>query len=214
MSDVPLSCRCGKIRGRLDPAAGTRLVCHCADCRAAARHVASLARGGLTATEDVAAAGPDRAVHRWPEPGAAWEGADIYQTTPDRLRIEAGHEHLRAIRLSPGGLVRWYASCCATPLANTLGSTGMPFVGLLAHAVAPAARAGLGAPKGEVNMRGPDGRVRHRGFAAIGLALLRRALVSRLAGRERRAPFFRPDGTPISAPHILTEAERTAAYGT
>lgn len=185
MAAVPFACRCGRVRGTLDPAGWTRVVCHCADCRAAAVHVERRAPQG---------------------------GADIFQTTPDRLRIGSGLEHVACFRLAPAGLTRWYATCCRTPLANTMGRAGFPFVGVLTAAVPDAARAALGVPAGEVNRRGPDGRVRHSGFLRIGAALLRRAVVSRLAGRERRSPFFGPDDRPIRRPEVLTEADRSRAY--
>ena len=33
------------------------------------------------------------------------------------------------------GLHRLYAACCRTPLANTLGSARMPFIGLVCRAI-------------------------------------------------------------------------------
>jgi len=47
-------------------------------------------------------------------------GVALYQTRPDCVHIDDGAEHLACLRLSPKGLLRWYASCCDTPLANTL----------------------------------------------------------------------------------------------
>jgi hypothetical protein len=41
-------------------------------------------------------------------------------------------ERIVGLRLTPNGLYRWYASCCKTPLGNTLGPA-IPFVGIVAR---------------------------------------------------------------------------------
>lgn len=91
MSILGLRCRCGEVTGsveRPDQQSGRRLVCYCDDCQAAAhffdRPEALLDRDG---------------------------GTEVYQTAPARLTLEAG-EHLRCMRQSPKGLLRWYAGCC------------------------------------------------------------------------------------------------------
>lgn len=183
---VALACRCGQVRGRLDPAGGSHALCYCRDCAAGAHHITG-----------VAPSGP----------------ADIFQTTPDRLTIDAGFDNLAAIRLSPKGLVRWYARCCATPFANTMPGPGLPFVGLSAGVVSGDDRAKLGPVICEANMRGPDGKTRHRGFARAAMAILRRAALSRVLGRERRAPFFGADDAPARRPEILSREDRARAYG-
>ena len=103
--------------------AGTRVTCYCADCQTAAR----------LCPEPDALLGPAG-------------GTDIWQTTPDRLTLVRGAEHLEIRRLSPKGLCRWTATCCETPLFNTLERLGFPFVGLTlrpdeAGAAAPSAPA-------------------------------------------------------------------------
>jgi hypothetical protein len=104
-----LSCHCGKLRGRLTrvaPETGSLVICYCRDCRAYARHL------GAHAALD------------------GHGGTEIYQTTPDNIEIEQGAEHLAALRLSEKGLIRWYASCCRTPVANTLARPGFAFAGM------------------------------------------------------------------------------------
>ena len=48
---------------------------------------------------------------------------------PANLRFTEGKENIRCLKHTDKGLLRWYAGCCDTPLANA--PAGMPFVGLL-----------------------------------------------------------------------------------
>ncbi|HET7545894.1 MAG TPA: DUF6151 family protein [Polyangiaceae bacterium] len=103
MSLVKLRCRCGSVLGSLDLSrpSRVRVVCHCGDCSAYARHI-----GSALATQ-------------------------IVQVTPDQLTIRAGREHLRCLRLTERGLTRWFMACCKTPLANTSRHAWLPFVGVM-----------------------------------------------------------------------------------
>ena len=187
---LPLKCRCGKIRGVIDPASasvGRRVVCMCLSCQTYARWL-----GDADALLD------------------AHGGSDIYQTAPARVRLEVGHEHVRCARLSPKGLLRFYAGCCRTPLANMVPSPGLPFVGI--------ARACLEHPEETI---GPVTMYIHTRFATqpvpagvhdpgklsllgIGLGLL----MDRIRGRHQPNPFRNEDGTPIHAPETLSKDER------
>ena len=60
-----------------------------------------------------------------------WGGSEVFQTTPARIEFTQGADQLACMRLSPKGLMRWYARCCNTPIANTLPSPGMAFAGIL-----------------------------------------------------------------------------------
>ena len=190
---VDLSCRCGRVTlgFNVGPGSGTRVVCYCRDCRAAARLC--------------------------PEPEALLTpqgGVDIWQTTPDHVTIRQGAEHLEILRLSPRGLLRWRATCCGTPMCNMLEKPGLPFVGMVlrpgmpehadrllgpaaAHVYTASAPAGRGAP------------ARDAGFGKAGFGVLSRMLSTKLAGRGRITPFRRADGTPI-APVRLAEKDAVA----
>ena len=111
---VPLRCDCGAVAGEItvSPGAGNHCVCFCDDCQAFA---AALGR------EDVL---------------DAWGGTDIYQTAPARLRITQGQDELRALRLNPKGLVRWYTACCKTPVGNMMATPRSPFVGVISRFIA------------------------------------------------------------------------------
>lgn len=102
-------CGCGAVQGRVlnaSPNAVNRIVCYCDDCQAFAHH---LGRADLL---------------------DARGGSDLVQLAPSTLRFERGTEHITGIRLGPKGMYRWYASCCNTPLGNTL-TPAIPFVGVL-----------------------------------------------------------------------------------
>ncbi|MCW9042223.1 MAG: DUF6151 family protein [Pseudopelagicola sp.] len=192
MVDIPFSCSCGTVKGHLvdiDRKAGSRITCYCKDCQTAAR---ALGREELL---------DDRG------------GSELYQTTPAHIRLDAGEADVACLRLSPKGLMRWYAGCCNTPLFNTLAQNKLCFAGVLVHSVAPEARAPLGPLIAQTFTKGAAGGVpvRQYGFAKTGLNILRRHVRAKFGGRAAMAPFFDPDGTPMRQARILTLEERNAA---
>ena len=111
MSSLPLKCHCGKIQGEVGEVSansGKRLVCMCDDCQSYAYQM-------------------DRADDILDPSG----GTELYQTTLSNITITQGAEHLGCLRLSPKGLMRWYAGCCDTPIANTLPRHKVPFAGVV-----------------------------------------------------------------------------------
>ncbi len=115
--------------------------------------------------------------------------------------------------MTPRGPFRWYASCCATALANTPPLLGIPFVGVIVAALADPAPLGPvtarvftdGRPRGAV------GRPRQFGMVPLLWRFVSLSVAGRLAGEHRRSPFVR-GGIPIAEPHLLTAEERRAAY--
>lgn len=178
------SCRCGALSGELAraaPAEITRVVCHCRDCRSAYTHL------GL------------------PDPGPV----DLAQATQDAVRIDRGEAQLRAFRHSPRGPLRWYAACCGMPLFLTPTKARAVHVSVNADRLdAPEA---LGPVVAEAFVPVAPGKTRHKGAPRMVLRVLSRILARNLDGRWRGSPFFGPDGAPISAPHMLTRAERAKA---
>lgn len=190
------ACRCGKVSIRVDvPAggAGTRCTCYCKDCQTAARLFGD-------GTGILAADG----------------GTDIWQTTPDRLTIGRGAEHLTILRLSPKGLYRWHAGCCDTPMFNTLERLALPFVGVVLRPdEAAAATAVLGKSRVAANTasapRGAGAPRRDRRFGAAARQLVLRMLLALASGRGRRNPLRGADGGPIAPVRVITpEARKTA----
>jgi hypothetical protein len=108
--DISLRCECGLVTGgatNVDPDRGNRVVCMCDDCQAYAHWL-----GRADVIMD------------------ANGGTDVFQMLPSQVKITAGHEHIRCVRLTEKGLMRWYAGCCKTPMCNTLASSRGPFIGV------------------------------------------------------------------------------------
>ena len=127
------ACRCGNVAFDIDPGRGTRLVCYCKSCQAFA------GRFGENGETD------------------AWGGVDLYQTAPEAVRLISGVEHLRFVKLTPKGPLRWYAACCGTPIANTLASRNVPFITMMSQNVENLDD--LGPVVARVNRKGAKGHI-------------------------------------------------------
>ncbi len=198
MADVSLRCTCGALQGKaldVDPARGFRVVCHCDDCQAFAHY---LEQSGVMLDD----AG----------------GTDIFQLTPAQLVLTAGAEHLACMRLTPRGLVRWFAKCCHTPVANTLPWASFPFAGVLQPFMDHAAdgqtrddvlgpvlarvqgRYAVGPRAAEIEARAP--------LWCLG-RMIRNLLRGWVRGQQRPSPFFDPaTGAPVAEPIVLTAEQR------
>lgn len=199
-ADLPVRCRCGRVRGAvrgLSGSRGNRVVCYCDDCQVFAHF--------LGRAEEIL---------------DAHGGTEVFQTSPARLELPTGKEALACVRLTPKGILRWYAGCCCTPIANTLPTRRIPYVSLI-HSCLDAGTgsrdAALGPVRGRVQARfasrrpaGPDV------YDGVPVAMLLRAggavLAAGLRGDHRRSPLFdQSTGHPIAAPRVLAEHE-LAAY--
>lgn len=189
---IPLRCRCGTVRGTLDPGrVYARATCYCKDCRAFARY--------LGAADVLDASG----------------GTDIAPVAPSALRITDGVAHVACMSLSPNGLLRWYASCCRTPLANTPREPKLPYVGVVSaclDATAPVLDAALG-PRGRVAIA-PASATAPVKSTPLAYASAVARIVAGVAGarlrRDRVSPFFDASGQPRRAPHVITREQRAA----
>jgi hypothetical protein len=196
--DLPLRCTCGALRGvasGVSASRGNRLLCYCGDCQSFAYFLGR-------ADEILDANG----------------GSDIFQMSPARLVIREGADQLACMRLTPKGMLRWYARCCRTPIGNTLATPNVPFVGWIQlhrdagrdgrardEALGPVrARVNVGSAKGERSQLGSGGR----GTLPILLRFARIVLVARLRGDHKASPFFDPrTGAPRAIPQVLSEQE-------
>lgn len=106
---VGLSCVCGTVKGTLEVVEGSffHVHCLCCDCQ----RYASYLKNEDKILDDYGA-------------------SELFQTYPAYLKISEGHDSIACIRLSEKGLYRWYTSCCNMPLANTMTSAKVPFVGV------------------------------------------------------------------------------------
>ncbi len=195
--DLPLRCRCGEVRGvarDVAPAAGFRFVCYCTDCQAFARCL-------------------DR-----PDVLDAAGGTDIFQMPAARVTLTAGAGALRCVRLRDNTKVlRWYAACCRTPIANTAASPRFPVVALI-HSFMDHEASGLsrdealGPPRCRIYERSATAPLpQHAPPAAFGTLTRRVAklLCWWARGLSRPNPFFDPPtGAPLAAPRVLIPMER------
>jgi hypothetical protein len=190
----PLQCRCGTIKGFVGaPRTANRAVCYCLDCQAFAHFLG-------------------RANDVLDERG----GSDIIQVLPKHVTFLQGMEALACMRLTPKGLLRWYASCCNTPVGNTLATHKVPFVGLL-HSCLEDPDSSLDdafGPVGAVlNTGGASGEPKPRsvGLGRTGLWFITTVLKARINGDYRQTPFFNVStGTPIVSPRVLSNAEHAS----
>jgi hypothetical protein len=200
-SDLAIGCECGALRGAargVPGARGNHLICYCDDCQAFAHHLGR----------------PERILD---EHG----GSEIFQVSPACVALDTGVDRIACIRLAPGGLVRWYASCCRTPIGNTLATPRVPFVGLVLRRVSsdPERRARdalLGPVRARIQARFAVGdRTRLDAHDGVPMAqwLVMSGLLLRawLSGAHRRSPLFTAAGDPIATPHVLTAEELRAA---
>jgi len=191
-----LRCRCGKLRGHVERStSATRAVCYCKDCQAYARF---LGTPGVLDTDG---------------------GTEVVASLPRHVRFSAGADALACLSLSERGLLRWYASCCKTPIGNTPRNPKVPYVGLI-HACFEGGSSGIettfGTRRIAVNTRSARNPVRSApiAMAARVFGLMASALADRLGGAYKDNPFFvAATGTPIRDVRVLSKAERDRAYG-
>lgn len=144
-------------------------------------------------------------------------GTDLYQTTPARVRITEGHDKIRCARLSPKGTLRFYASCCRTPIANSAASPGMPFVSIYGafsdHDAAGISRNdALGPVKLRIQAKGATGPAPAGSHETIGkgtLAGMAAGLLwDRVRGQHRPNPLRNDDGSLPHEPEVVPKDER------
>ncbi|HEY3517951.1 MAG TPA: DUF6151 family protein [Gammaproteobacteria bacterium] len=191
--ELPLRCRCGTVRGvarDFEPRKVNHCFCYCDDCQAFA-HFLDRADGILD----------------------AHGGTEITQMSQANVDFTAGTDKIAAMRLTPNGLIRWYASCCGTPIGNTLGTSAMPFIGVI-HAFIDAPSATLGPIRGRgwaKSAKGGRAAVPKEGLPDVVMVarVLGKLLKWRLRGDHKRSALFdAPTGKPLVEPRVLDEAER------
>jgi hypothetical protein len=191
--ELALRCHCGTVRGvahGVTPSSINHCLCYCDDCQAFA-HL-------LGRADDVL---------------DAYGGTEIAQMSQASVVFTAGADDLAAVRLTPKGLMRWYARCCNTPIGNTLATSALPFIGVI-RAFVDAPTTALGPIRGRAWAKTAKG-----GRAAVpkdGLpepVMVARVIAKligwRLRGDRTRSPLFDAQtGRAFVEPHVLGRAER------
>jgi hypothetical protein len=194
-TSLQLTCACGKWRATLDASseAGQHATCYCDDCQAYARFL-----GRDDSLDDCG-------------------GTEVVQTWPARLSVVAGQEQLRLMRLTEKGLHRWFAGCCRSPIANTLGRARLPFVGVMVRRVVPEQREEVTRVFGTAI--GAMGKFAPGGCPPGVLPTVNASLIARTSvwvargfwrGAHRPTPFFDEMGRPIVPAQVLAPEERAA----
>ena len=198
LSNVPLQCRCGLVRGvaiNVSPFTGFRFVCYCKDCQSLARF--------LERPDVLDPAG----------------GTDIFQMPPGRVKLTAGTDAMQCLRLSKK-VLRWYTDCCRTPIGNTAAGPRFPVVGLIHSFMSCEADNRsrdevLGPPLCRIYERSAVGPLPSNAPAPASLKVFARRASKVLdwwmRGLGRPSPFFdERTKAPRAVPRVLTPSERAA----
>jgi hypothetical protein len=173
------------------------VVCYCDDCQAFARWL------GSKPILD------------------AYGGTDIYQLPPAHVRITAGADELRCVRLGEKGTYRFYTACCRTPIGNMAGPR-VAFIGLIHsfmdHVADGRPREDVLGPPAYVHGRYAIGQPPHPVPRAIAPAFLAkmalRILGWSLRGKQQPSAFFEAGTGRVRAPlQVLSPAERDRLRG-
>jgi hypothetical protein len=194
----PLQCRCGTLKGYVSPPAmACRGVCYCKDCQAFAHFLER----------------PEDAV--LDERG----GTEIVATLPRHVHFTQGLEALVCMSLSDRGLLRWYGSCCNTPIGNTPRDFKTAYVGLIHSCLAkraPSLQDSFGPVRMVLQTESANGEVKStpiRNLVTL-LVIMKSVVSARVSGNYKSNPFFVEDlGIPFRQPRVLTKAERARVTG-
>ncbi|MES2048045.1 MAG: DUF6151 family protein [Pseudomonadota bacterium] len=185
-----VQCKCGSIRGQIEgTGTSSRVICYCTDCRAFAHFL-----------------GKDADVLD------AQGGTEIVQVAQPRLRISQGAEHLSCVRLSPNGMLRWYAACCNTPLGNTMADPKIGFIGMI-HSSLDQSRMDedFGKAIARLNTSAALGEKKpvQNGLFGVIARFIWLVFSTRFSGRYKNSELFNSAGMPIAQAKILTSEELT-----
>lgn len=201
-SRITVACSCGRfVATAHDVAAnsGNHVVCYCDDCQLFQHH---LGKADEVLDE-----------HR---------GTHIFQISPAKFELTRGQEQLACLRLRPGGLIRWYARCCSTPLGNTLATPKVPFFGMIRTSMQAVDGGGdiedatgpvlCGVYASYAKGRPDEFRTYDKAPLWLLLRFMRKMLRWRLRGDGRRSPFFDAESGRLRVkPRVLREEQLAQA---
>lgn len=192
---INIECDCGAVKGIVESKylKGYRAICLCDDCQAYAHYIQR------ADTLDVNG------------------GTDIIPVMPSHYTFQAGTENLKCVRLSGKGMFRWYASCCNSPMGNSMSSSVIPYVGVPARVFAKKNSAEqieneFGPVRERIQAQFAKGPLPSLSQKKVSFPFILRAIklivFAMLTGGGKSSPFLKKDGKPISEPYILSENER------
>ena len=140
-------------------------------------------------------------------------GTEVVQTLPMNVQFTEGTEALACMRLTERGLLRWYTSCCRTPIGNTPANFRVSYVGLvhscLRNTATPLEKS-FGPVRMRVNTKSARGEPKPEtvGMTSTILRVVGMLTTARINGSYKHNPFFAADsGTPIVTPRVLSREE-------
>lgn len=191
VAEHTLRCRCGTLSGMVvNPRGANRVVCYCGTCQAFAHFLGDKE-------------------HILDPQG----GSNVIQVLPKNVTFTQGLDALTCLRLTPKGLLRWYARCCRTPIGNTLATPKWSFIGLLHNCLESGERPldnAFGPVTSWLNTGGAkvNPKPKERGLGKTVGWFLRTTLKARFNGDYVRTPLFHRDtGAPIVTPYVLSSDE-------
>ena len=185
-----LQCRCGYLAGEVsEPHKAIRGVCYCKDCQA---YAYALRQEQIVLD--------------------SCGGTDVVATQSRYVIFTQGVQSLACLSLTEKGVLRWYASCCNTPIANTLRNHRVPYVGIVHTCLGSNEEITRAFGPAQMQLHANSASRRPTWKANRKLAALARfatsILLGRLTGSYRSSPFFeRKRGNPIVEPRVLSQAE-------
>lgn len=186
MPEIKLGCACGQVQGRTEQVnaqLGNRIHCCCSDCQ----KFANLLKQDEKVLDQYGA-------------------TDIFQIPIAHVHITHGNEHLGLLRLSPKGLNRWYATCCNTPIGNTLGGKA-PFIGIIHNFMqhTQSRDQELGQSRGYIHCQSAIKNVPDSlkvSFLKVSMRVLGKLISWKLRGLHQPSDFFDKNARPIVKPEI------------
>ena len=190
---MQIQCDCGKFRAELTQFPKNtpgRLICYCDDCQA---YLNYLKRTDLL-----------------DENG----GTEIIPAYPADIKIIAGKDVVKCVRLHAKGMFRFYTSCCLTPIANT--DPKGPWAGIIRRMYVNKDSTRLDRELGPVKCsimgkyaKGtpPAGTPQKFDFKGM-VTVLPFIIKGKFLGKAKHSPFFE-NGEAIVPPKVLTTEERS-----
>ena len=182
---LPFRCACEQIAGSVRdtlPGRTTFVICHCSSCQAFARHFSAEKR--ILGDAD---------------------GTELLQIPCASLRLDRGVDKLGCIHLTNKPTLRWYATCCDTPLFNSYKNARWPYITVLLANTEESARPPFVArPAGHLFLSNTDKPTAHLRAAFVPQlvgGVVKRMVRDVLSGdRKRTALFARETFAPIATP--------------
>jgi hypothetical protein len=145
----------------------------------------------------------------------AFGGTDIIATLHQHVTFNRGTDLLACLSVTDGGPLRWYTTCCNTPIGNTARNPKVSYVGLVHTCLdGSSLDAAFGPTRVALNTARVKGKVKSSTLSMmVSLArILGPVFGARVSGAWRRSPFFAPpDFEPVAQPRVLSSEERERA---